>query len=1852
MLPHARIKHTPMLKQRLFAILPILLLFATVAHAAWYDSYDFASKDVVGYWPMDGNANDYSGNANHGTLYGPTAAVGRFGNGFLFNGNRQYISTHNNNLLNGSQDLTVCAWVKTTDVNSSLVSRYFDSGIGSFSLYQYNDNLATFVNTTTQLDISKGSIFVQDNTFHHLCMTYDGATVKGYVDGNPDISRVVSGPLKTSNLYLLFGVIPDQNGVDQPTQNGTYFPADFVGILDEVVIFDRALAATEVVQIATDADANNIADFWEVESCGWVERLPDSWPTMDGLYDMVYDSSREKVVVFGGAEGAARTDDTWEWDGDTETWSEVATSGPGPRMYHGMAYDSGRGVTVVFGGDNSPTIYGDTWEWDGSSWAQKATTGPSARNSIINCMVYDSWRQRVVLFGGSTGGDETWEWNGVSWTQKEISGPSSRAHHAMAFDNARGKTVLFGGGDSLGDTWEYDGTSWTQVSTTGPSGRVFHKMAFDNNREKVILFGGSPSDTTSYLGDTWEWDGTEWTEVVGTGPPARAHHAMAYDSGRSETVLFGGSGPEALRDTWVFHCEVIGSNTPTVTPTNTPTETFTPTDTPSITPTPTFTETPTNTPTNTVTDTSTPTETPAEQCGWEERFPATSPTVSVLHDMAYDSWREKTVLFGEDGSDDTWEWDGTTWNKAATSGPSARFYHAMAFDSKRGKVVLFGGTTNGSDRLNDTWEWDGTSWSQVASTGPSGRVAICNCMIYDTHREVVVLHGGTSGSNETWEWNGTAWSLASTDGPSRVHHAMAYDTVRKTTLLFGGAVPEQPASSETWEYDGTTWAQVTTSGPPARVYHRMAFDKDRGKAVMFGGQFSGGGAPTYTDTWEWNGSEWTEVSASGPGARAHSAMEYDGARREIVMFGGGPSWADTWIYRCSLDSATPTPTSTETETPTATPTPTFTETPTNTPTNTVTDTSTPTETPAEQCGWEERFPATSPTVSVLHDMAYDSWREKTVLFGEDGSDDTWEWDGTTWNKAATSGPSARFYHAMAFDSKRGKVVLFGGTTNGSDRLNDTWEWDGTSWSQVASTGPSGRVAICNCMIYDTHREVVVLHGGTSGSNETWEWNGTAWSLASTDGPSRVNHAMVYDTVRKSTLLFGGAVPEQPAASETWEYDGTTWAQVTTSGPPARVYHRMAFDKDRGKAIVFGGQFSGGGAPTYTDTWQWDGVSWTEVVTSGPGARAHSAMEYDEARRETMLFGGGPSWNDTWIYRCDLTSASATHTPTPTATDTPTHTWTPSPTPTDTPTDTWTPTPTGTETPTETATPTPTETLTFTPTETPTLTDTPDPDIPSTPQNLRAVPGGDSISLEWDANTEDDLVGYYVYRGGTVDGQFSRLNQIPLTSPRYLDPGLTKDAHYCYKVSAVDEQGLESPPTEALCATVGQMRVWTPDVFGRPGEVVRIPVNIANANGIIDNGLTIEIDTRNCVTDGLLEFLCAERTGLTPYHQFYVRDMHDTIEVIEPGYIRITTLTPSGIPLTGEGHLIDLYYRVPDDAPDGSTCDFYFGHDYQPQNLLGVRLFTLDADGFPVRIPVDYSDTSTLYIDDSWRYRPGDIYPLCTETPPGPDGYVDPGDIYLALLIATGHIDPNICPRILDAGDINGDGYIDCADVTMITRIAAGLPINPPQDVECLLNIPIPPTKSTLEDSPISYTVRVLQTGLTEEGTAEVSIWIDNAMGISGADVQLNFNRFIAEAVSVDKGDLAADFTPAWKAEEGSGVIQISLARKENLPAGGGTLATIRFKAAETGMACAKTPLVLAHVKLARQYGEDAVWNAEINKVNGELVFPADLSDMNCDGKTDCIDLFSLSKYWYNTLDAETLLQMKDQWGQERTADTK
>jgi len=139
---------------------------------------------------------------------------------------------------------------------------------------------------------------------------------------------------------------------------------------------------------------------------------------------------------------------------------------------------------------------------------------------------------------------------------------------------------------------------------------------------------------------------------------------------------------------------------------------------------------------------------------------------------------------------------------------------------------------------------------------------------------------------------------------------------------------------------------------------------------------------------------------------------------------------------------------------------------------------------------------------------------------------------------------------------------------------------------------------------------------------------------------RFSQSMSYDAAQKNVVMFGGQVNNTQFLSETWTWNGNTWTNVTPSNPSnspsPRSSAAMAYDAATGQVVLFGGYSvdpSSGDPITYGDTWVWNGSTWTQAA-GGPSARYSATMVYDAATQSIVLFGGdGPGGvkSDTWIW---------------------------------------------------------------------------------------------------------------------------------------------------------------------------------------------------------------------------------------------------------------------------------------------------------------------------------------------------------------------------------------------------------------------------------------------------------------------------------------------------------------------------------------------------------------------------------------------------------------------------------------------
>jgi len=286
---------------------------------------------------------------------------------------------------------------------------------------------------------------------------------------------------------------------------------------------------------------------------------------------------------------------------------------------------------------------------------------------------------------------------------------------------------------------------------------------------------------------------------------------------------------------------------------------------------------------------------------------AGSPSARCCMGMAYDSATNSSVLFsGSNGTADTWVWHGGWLQMTPATSPPERSNSGLVSDGT-GNMVLFGGATSSGIFLNDTWTWDGTTWTQQSPpVSPSPRAQMA--MAYDPATDSVVLFGGcnvapgTCTLADTWMWNGVTktWIQQNpTVSPSARRAPMAYDSANGTMLLFGGDNAVGVQYTDSWNWNGTNWIQIfPASTPTSRSSANMTYDATLGAIVLFGG-YAGDWENSLNDTWVWNGTTWRQIhSATVPHNRYDFGMAYNPEYKALLMFGGfssGPVLGDTWL---------------------------------------------------------------------------------------------------------------------------------------------------------------------------------------------------------------------------------------------------------------------------------------------------------------------------------------------------------------------------------------------------------------------------------------------------------------------------------------------------------------------------------------------------------------------------------------------------------------------------------------------------------------------------------------------------------------------------------------------------------------------------------------------------------------------------------------------------------------------------------------------------------------------------------------------------------------------------------------------
>jgi hypothetical protein len=178
-------------------------------------------------------------NTNTGTIAGALrVADGRFGKALSFDGTNDQVTIAPSSALNLSGGMTLEAWIKPTTLeNWRTVILKENSGTLTYGLFASTDGQVPAGSVFTNAEYRASAVAgVALATWTHIAMSWDGATLKTFIDGAEVASQPAPAPLLVSNGQVRIG--------GESVRNGW-----FHGLVDEVRIYSRALSAT---QIATD----------------------------------------------------------------------------------------------------------------------------------------------------------------------------------------------------------------------------------------------------------------------------------------------------------------------------------------------------------------------------------------------------------------------------------------------------------------------------------------------------------------------------------------------------------------------------------------------------------------------------------------------------------------------------------------------------------------------------------------------------------------------------------------------------------------------------------------------------------------------------------------------------------------------------------------------------------------------------------------------------------------------------------------------------------------------------------------------------------------------------------------------------------------------------------------------------------------------------------------------------------------------------------------------------------------------------------------------------------------------------------------------------------------------------------------------------------------------------------------------------------------------------------------------------------------------------------------------------------------------------------------------------------------
>jgi hypothetical protein len=246
-----------------------LILFPFWLLAFSLQAQNFDDRNLIAYFPFNGNAEDASPYGNDGIVYGATLTNDKNGNpqsAYYFDGIDDYIDLGKINL---ERNFTICAWIKAEKNRDDfqMIMAKGQKGDGHFELFIekhgrgepyipgqlrfYSQNLRGTRNTRYIGDFGIEKP-IDNNQFHHIAVTFDSRRIKFFLDGNLEYQEFCEGRITPESDIFHIGRRAHRDQYHSPTY--------FHGVIDEVMIFSRNLSETEIKKLAQSDDFSKLSE--------------------------------------------------------------------------------------------------------------------------------------------------------------------------------------------------------------------------------------------------------------------------------------------------------------------------------------------------------------------------------------------------------------------------------------------------------------------------------------------------------------------------------------------------------------------------------------------------------------------------------------------------------------------------------------------------------------------------------------------------------------------------------------------------------------------------------------------------------------------------------------------------------------------------------------------------------------------------------------------------------------------------------------------------------------------------------------------------------------------------------------------------------------------------------------------------------------------------------------------------------------------------------------------------------------------------------------------------------------------------------------------------------------------------------------------------------------------------------------------------------------------------------------------------------------------------------------------------------------------------------------------------------